>query len=76
MDISVDLVSTVLLGILALSAPPTLSTLLFRVLVKERVLIDSQKFHRNHLSLSLVWLGLFFLNLVLIFFCWQRYNAR
>ena len=68
MDISVELVSTVLLGTLAVSAPSVLGTVLFRVMAKEGFPLDSQKFRRECLMYSLVWLGLFFLNLFLIFF--------
>ena len=68
MDISVELVITVLLGILALSAPPVLCTVLFRVLVKDGFPLDAQQFRSNRRSGSLFWLGLFLLNLFFIFF--------
>ena len=68
MDISVELVITILLGILAMSAPPILCTILFRVLVKEGVPLDCQEFRCNRRSGSLFWLGLFLLNLFIIFF--------
>ncbi len=69
MDISVELVIAVLLGMLALGAPPGLSLVLFRVLMKEGVPLDSQKFHRNHGVLSLIfWPMMFFPGLFLIFF--------
>ena len=68
MDISVELISAVLLGMLAMSAPPGLCTILFRVLVKEGVPLDSQEFRRNRCFLSFIWLGLFLLGLFFIFF--------
>lgn len=54
MDIRFEFVGTVLLAILAMSVPPALSTVLFRVLVKEGVPLDSQKFRHNHCVLSLI----------------------
>lgn len=68
MDISVELVSTVLLGMLAMSAPPGLSIVLFRVLVKEGVPLESQEFFRNCLIFSFAWLVMFLPNLLAIFF--------
>ena len=68
MEISIALVSTVLLGMLALSAPPVLCIVLFRVMVKEGAPLDSQKFRHDFLIGFLFWLGVFFLNLFLIFF--------
>ena len=68
MDISVELVITVLLGLLAMSTPPVLCIVLFRVMVKGGASINSQKFRRDCLIFSLIWLGVFFLNLFLIFF--------
>ena len=53
--------STVLLGILALSAPVVLSLVLFRVLVKDGVPLDNQEFRKNHCILSLIiWPAMFF----------------
>lgn len=66
MDIGLELAITVLLGLLALSAPPVLGTVLFRVMVKEGFPLDSQVFRRECLMYSLLWLGLFFLNLFLL----------
>ena len=68
MDISFELGSIVLLGMLALSAPPGLSTLLFRVLVKDGVPLDSQKFRHNHRIFSFFWLMMFLLGLFGILF--------
>lgn len=68
MNISVELVSTVLLGMLALSAPPVLSVVLFRVLVKDGFSLDSQEFRRNCLPWSILWIGMFLVGLFLIFF--------
>ena len=59
MTLSVELVSTGLLAMLAMSAPAVLSVVLFGVLVKEGVPIESQKFRRRCLLLSLTWLMLF-----------------
>lgn len=66
MDIGVELAITVLLGLLALSTPPVLGTVLFRVMVKEGFPLDSQVFRRECRMYSLLWLGLFFLNLFLL----------
>lgn len=61
MDISLDLVSAVLLCILALTAPPFLSLVLFRVMVKDGVPLDSRKFRHNHRVLGLIfWPAMFF----------------
>lgn len=68
MNISVELVSTILLGMLALSAPPVLSVVLFRVLVKDGFSLDSQEFRRNCLPWSILWIGMFLVGLFLIFF--------
>lgn len=68
MEISIALVIIVLLGVLALSGPPILSIVLFRVMVKEGAPLDSQKFRHDFLIVFLFWLGVFFLNLFLIFF--------
>lgn len=68
MDISVGLVGMALLGILAMSAPPGLSIVLFRVLVKEGVPLESQEFFRNWLIFSFAWLVMFLPNLLAIFF--------
>ena len=66
MDFGFDLATTVLLGMLAVSAPSVLSIVLFRVMVKEGFPLDSQVFRRECLMYSLLWLGLFFLNLFLL----------
>ena len=58
----------VLLGVMAISAPPVLCIVLFRVMVKEGAPLDSQKFRHDFLIGFLFWLGVFFLNLILIFF--------
>ena len=55
MGTDLDLVITVLLGILALSAPAVLSFVLFRVLVRDGVPLDSQKFRHNHSVLFLLF---------------------
>lgn len=68
MDISVELVSTVLLGMLAMSAPSALSFVLFRIMVKEGLPLESQKFRRKCLLWSLFWLGIFLVGLFLVFF--------
>ena len=65
MNISFELI-TVLLGILALSAPPSLSIVLFRVLVKEGAPLDSQEFRRNWLIFSFAWLIMFLPNILAI----------
>lgn len=62
MDVSCEFVIAVLLGMLAISAPPVLSIVLFRVLVKEGVPLDSQKFHYNHGTLSLIFWPMMFLS--------------
>ena len=58
----------ILFGVLALSAPPLLSIVLFRILVKDGVPFDSQKFRHNLRTLFFLWLGLILLNIYLIFF--------
>lgn len=68
MDISIDSVITVLLGVMALSASPTLSVVLFRVLVKDGIPIESQNFRHNHRVVSFWWLMMFLLGLFVIFF--------
>ncbi len=68
MDLGVEVVITILLGILALSAPPVLSLALFCVLVKEGSPLESQAFRRNWLIFSLFWLVMFLPNLLAIFF--------
>lgn len=68
MDLSVELVGTVLLGMLALGAPPVLSTVLFRVLVRDGVPLNRQEFHRNRRHHSLTWFGFFILSLLPVFF--------
>ena len=67
MDLGVEVVITVLLGILALSAPSVLSLALFRVLVKEGTPLDSQEFRRKHSGGSVVWLMMFLPGLFAIF---------
>ena len=67
MAISVELAITVLLGILAMSAPSVLSIVLFRVLVKDGVPLDSQEFRRKHSGGSVVWLMMFLSGLFAIF---------
>ena len=59
MALSVELVSTGLLAMLAMSAPAVLSLVLFRVLVKEGVPLEIPKFRRRYLLLSLTWIVLF-----------------
>ncbi len=59
MDLGVEVVITVLLGILALSAPPVLSLALFRGLMKDGFPFDNQKFRLNGLLFSLIWLVIF-----------------
>ena len=68
MDISVGLVGMALLGMLAMSAPPGLSIVLFRVLVKEGASLEGQEFFRNWLIFSFAWLVMFLPNLLAIFF--------
>ena len=68
MDISFELIRTVLLGVLTLSAPPFLSIVLFRVLVKEGAPLESQEFRRNWLIFSFAWLVMFLPNLLAMFF--------
>ena len=69
MDIGVEVVIAILLGMLALSVPPVLSLVLFRVLLKDGVPLDSQKFHHNHGVLSLIfWPMMFFPGLFGILF--------
>lgn len=61
--------STALLGILALSAPVILSLVLFRVLVKDGVPLDNQKFCQNHCVFYLIiWPAMFFPGLFAILF--------
>ena len=61
MEISVELVGKVLLGTLTLSAPSVMSFALFRVLVKDGVPLDSQRFRQNHSVLSLISWPMMFL---------------
>ena len=61
--------STALLGMLALSAPVILSLVMFRLLVKDGVPLDNQKFRQNHCVLSLIfWPAMFFPGLFAILF--------
>ena len=61
--------STALLGILALSAPVILSLVTFRVLVKDGVPLDNQKFCQNHCVFYLIiWPAMFFPGLSAILF--------
>ena len=61
--------STALLGMLALSAPVILSLVMFRVLVKDGVPLDNQKFRQNHCVFYLIiWPAMFFPGLFAILF--------
>ena len=68
MDISVDLVITVLLEILALSAPPVLSFVLLRVLSKDGCPLDSKDVLFGCIIISLFWLVMFLSVFLSIFF--------
>ena len=67
MDIRVELVITILLGMVALSVPPALSIVLFRGLMKEGIPLDSQKFRFSCLIHSLSWFLMFLMTFLYIF---------
>lgn len=61
--------SVTLLGILALSAPVVLSLVLFRVMVKDGVPLDSRKFRQNHrVFFLIIWPMMVFPGLFAILF--------
>lgn len=68
MDISLDLVITVLLEVLAFSAPPVLSLVLLRVLMKDGYPLGSKDFLFGGIVISLFWLVMFLSVFLAIFF--------